>query len=244
MLQEIWFSFLYQPLFNALVWIYTNIAGQSMGWAVVWLTLFLRLLLLPLTIISEYNAHRKEKAVAEAQKAILAYKNDKVAQREVVRKIIKKYKVSPWAKAVSLGVQALVLILLYQVFIGGITGERMIKVLYPSVDFPGRINNVFYGTEIGAPHNVVWAGIVALYLLLAIFIEHQSQDINRKWDRGEMYYLVLFPLFTFAILWWLPMVKSLFILTTMVFSDSISMVRHFLLKKKVTDQHGADGAHH
>lgn len=234
MLETIWFSFLYQPLFNALIWIYTNIANQNMGWAVIWLTVFLRILLLPLSIISEYNNHRKEKAVEEAQRAVSAYKNDRIAQKDVIRKIMKKYKVSPWARVLSLGIQALVLVLLYQVFIGGITGEKMIKILYPSIDFPGRINNNFYGFDIGAPHDYIWAGLAALYLLVAIFIESRGK---KGWEKSEMYYLVLFPIFMFLILWWLPMVKSLFILTTMLFSDAISLLRHFFFAKKKEDAH-------
>ena len=230
MLQAIWFSLLFQPLFNALVWIYSNLAEQNMGWAVVWLTIFLRIFLLPLTIISEYNAHRKEKAIEEAKKAVEAYKNDRVAQKEVIRKIIKRYRVSPWAKVLLLGIQALVLVLLYQVFINGISGEKMIRIIYPWVDFPGRINNVFYGTDIGLAHNDLWAGAAAVYMLVSIFIENKSK---KTWEKSEAYYLVLFPLFTFLILWYLPMVKSLFILTTMVFSDLISLARHFFFKKKI-----------
>ena len=47
---------------------------------------------------------------------------------EEIRKIMKKNMVSPWAKVMSLGFQLLVLVLLYQVFIRGITGERVIKL--------------------------------------------------------------------------------------------------------------------
>lgn len=230
MLDFIWFSFLYQPLFNALVWIYTTLAGQNMGWAVVWLTIFLRLFLLPLSIVSEYNAHRKEKALQEATKAVEAYKNDRIAQRDVIRKIIKKYKVSPWAKVALLAIQALVMVLLYQVFIGGITGEKMLKHLYPTVDFPGRINNVFFGTDIGAPHNAVWAGAAAIYLFITIYIEAQ---VKRGWTKSEMYFLLFFPTVVFAFLWYLPMVKTLFILTTLVFSDIVSLGRHLFFKKAV-----------
>ena len=219
----IWNAFLYQPLFNALIWIYSNIADHNLGWAVVWLTIFLRILLLPLTIVSELTAVRRRRALEEAEKAILAYKNDHIAQKEVVRKIVRRYHISPWAKVASLGIQLLVLILLYQVFIRGISGQRIFKVLYPWLDYPGKINTVFYGFEIGKIHDWLWAGIAALYLLISIIIEKRAEKKNDKnWDKSEMYFLLFFPLFTFAILWYLPMVKSLFILTTMVFSDIIS----------------------
>ena len=132
MLSYFWSAFLYQPLFNALIWIYLNIAGRNLGWAVVWLTIFLRAILLPLTIISERDAIRQEKVNEEARHAAKAFKNDAVAQKEEIRKIMRKNKISPWAKVITLGAQLLVLILLYQVFIRGINGERVIKFLYPS----------------------------------------------------------------------------------------------------------------
>jgi hypothetical protein len=39
-----------------------------------------------------------------------------------------------------------------------------------------------------------------------------------------MYFLLFFPLITFIVLWYLPMVKSLFILTTMIFSDIVGLI--------------------
>lgn len=235
-----WYTFLYQPLFNALIWIYEFVAGQNLGWAVIWLTIFLRIVLLPLTIMSERNAIIQERAAEEAQSVIGAYKNDLIAQKEAARKIVKKYRLSPWAKVVSLFIQLLVLVLLYQVFINGITGERMAKTLYDFINFPGKLNTVFYGFEIGRRNDSLWAGLAAGYLFISIFLESRG---HKYWDRSQLYYLLFFPLFTFAILWYLPMVKSLFILTTMIFSDIISLIRHLIFPpKKPSDGHGA--AHH
>ena len=222
MLALLWFTFLYQPVFNALIVIYSTIAGENLGWAVVWLTIFLRILLLPLTIIAERNQLHRQKGLTEAGAALKAYRNDAVAQREAARKIMRKYRISPWAKVVTLGIQAVVFILLYQVFIRGITGEKVVKILYPEVDYPGAINTVFYGVEIGQSHQVVWAGVAAVYLFLSIFLASRQR---RVWQKSEMYFMIFFPLFTFAALWYLPMVKSLFILTTMIFSDIIKLIR-------------------
>ncbi len=229
MLSYFWQTFLYQPLFNALIWIYLNIAGRNLGWAVVWLTIFLRIILLPLTIISERDAIRQEKVEEEAKNAARAFKNDAVAQKEEIRRVMKKNMVSPWAKVMQLGLQLLVLVLLYQVFLRGITGERVIKLLYPWIDFPGKINIDFYGFNIGKVHDSLWAGLAAIYLFVSILIHEKS---GHKADRSKMTFLFLFPLFTFFALWLLPMVKSLFILTTMVFSDMITITRMVIFPEK------------
>lgn len=232
MLEYIWTSILYQPVFNALIWIYENIADKNMGWAVIWLTIFLRILLLPLTIISESNAYKEVNAEKEAEEAARAFKNDPVAQKEMVRRIIRKNKISPWAKVATLGIQVLVLILLYQVFVRGMSGEKMLKFLYPAIDFPGKINNIFYGFDISKTYDAVWAGICAGYIFIFNLIEHRGR---KKWAGSEVAFLILFPAFTFFALWILPMVKSLFILTSMIFSDTITLMRvaFFPVKKRV-----------
>jgi membrane protein insertase Oxa1/YidC/SpoIIIJ len=222
MLTEFWFSFLYQPTLNLLVWIYNNISGQNMGWAVVILTVLLRTVLLPLSIISQRSSYRREQAEAEALSAIQSFKNDPIAQKEEYRKIMKKHRISPWAKVLLLLIQLLFLILLYQVFMGGIFGERLIKVLYQSISFPGAVNNLFYSANLGITHNFWWALAPALYLFISTII---TTDKNDGWQKSEVVFLFLFPLFVFIALWILPMVKSLFILTSILFSDMLNLMR-------------------
>lgn len=241
MLSELWTSYLYQPLFNALIWIYINIANKNMGWAVIWLTVFLRIVLLPLTLISQRNSAKEKEIEEQAIQAAKAFKNDQVAQKEAIRRVMKRYRVSPWAKAALLGFQALVFILLYQVFIRGITGDKILKFLYPAIDFPGKINVDFYGFNIGAHHDIFWAGLVAAYLFISIYFGSKKE---KKKDQPRLAYAFLFPLFTGFVLWLLPMVKSLFILTTMVFSDTILLLKKIFFPPKKADNKSGSAAHH
>jgi len=229
MFSYIWVTFLYQPLFNALVWIYTNVSHQNLGWAVVWLTIFLRLILLPLTIIGERNAIKQDRIEAEALEGVKAFKHDHIAQKDEFRRIMKKNRISPWAKVLVMAVQLLVLVLLYQVFMKGIIGGGVSRILYPFIDYPGKLNIYFYGFNLGKFYDTLWAGIAAVYLLVSIMVENKNK---KHWDRGEMFYVMVFPLFTFFALWLLPMVKSLFILTSMIFSDTITIIRKLLFPVK------------
>lgn len=229
MLSTIWFVVLYQPIFNALIWIYSTLAGQNLGWAVVILTIFMRIILLPLTLISQGNAQKNKKVEQEARAAVEVYKNDPVTQKEEFRKFMKAHQISPWAKMLSLVFQLLLFLLLYQVFIHGISGEKIIKTLYSFVDYPGILNTSFYGFEIGQTHVTLWAALVGLYLFISILIRSFFDGAMKK---SELYFLIFFPLFTFTLLWFLPMVKSLFILTTMVFSDIVSVFHALFFAKK------------
>jgi len=224
----IWNDLLYQPVFNVLIWLYNNTAHQNLGWAVVYLTVFLRILLLPLTVIGERNKVRDEQVQEYIKKIEKEFRNDPTLQKEEIRKLVKRNKINPWAKVLALGIQLLVLILLYQVFLQGITGEKLLRTLYEWVDFPGSINIFFYGFNIGARHDIVWPGFVAIVLLAEIYIDFKRHKENVT--KSDLAYFILFPAFSFYILWLLPMVKSIFILTSMFFGMFIGLIIRALFK--------------
>ncbi len=212
----IWHDFLYQPLFNFLIWIYNNWTDQNLGWAVVYLTVILRVVLLPFTLVSEKAKAKNEEINAEIKKIEKDYQDDPIMRKEELRRLFKQRKARPWSKVVVLGVQMLVLVLLYQVFLRGITGEKILKILYNFVDFPGQINTMFFGFDLGVRHDFIWPGAVAVFLLAEIYWDYRKHKFNLT--KADLAYFILFPAFSFIVLWYLPMVKSLFILTTMTFS--------------------------
>lgn len=223
MLINLWNDWLYQPLFNSLIWIYNNWTDMNFGWAVVYLTIMLRVVLLPFTLIDERNRVRNTELLTDVMRINKEYPSDLVARKEEIRRVLKKRRVQPWAKAIVLGIQVLVLILLYQVFLRGITGDKILKILYPWVQFPGAINLDFYGFDLGRRHDIIWSGLVAVWLLIEIYFDHRKKK-NFGVKKADLTYFVLFPAFVFFLLWYLPMVKSLFILTSMAFSLLIGLV--------------------
>lgn len=238
MFEFIWNEILYQPLFNVLIWMYNNVTDHNLGWSVILLTLALRVFMLPLSIISEYNRVRNQELAAEIETAGQDFKFDPVLRKEYVRKLVRARKVHPWAKTLGLAVQLLVLLLLYQVFWRGITGEKLITYLYDWVDFPGTINIMFYGFNLAADHDIVWAGIVAVLMLVEVYLEvRRNKNAPTK---SDLLYFILFPLATFYLLWILPMVKSLFVLTSILFSAIVNPLLHSAMKPKKkaeTDTH-------
>ncbi|MBI2436846.1 MAG: YidC/Oxa1 family membrane protein insertase [Candidatus Magasanikbacteria bacterium] len=234
MLEIIWNDFLYRPLFNVLIWLYNNWADQNLGWAIIYLTLLLRIVMLPLTILTERNVLKNIELEDEIKHAEKDFRNDPILQKEEIRKRIKQKKVRPWTKVLSLGIQLLVLILLYQVFLRGITGEKLIKFLYDWVDFPGSINTVFYGFHLERTHGIFWPGVVALFLLAEIYIDYRSKKMQLT--KADLFYFLFFPAASFLILWILPMVKSLFILTSLIFSAIIHQFMKILFKPKTVEK--------
>ncbi len=212
----IWNEFLYKPLFNLLIWIYNNWTAGDLGWAVVYLTIILRVALLPFFLINEFNRLKNEELYKEIKDIDKVYQNDQVLKKQEIRRVLKQRRVQPWAKVVVLGIQALVLVLLYQVFLRGITGEKILKILYNSVEFPGVINTYFYGFDLGMRHDFIWAGAVGVFLLVEIYLKFRR--LKGGVQKRDLAYFIFFPLAVFIMLWLLPMVKSLFILTSFIFS--------------------------
>lgn len=210
----IWNDWLYQPVFNFLIWIYNNWTDQNLGWAIVYLTVLLRLVLLPFTIVTEKGKIKNEELYEEVKRIDKEYSRDPILKKQEIRKVLKKRRVYPWAKFISIGVQALMFLLLYQVFLRGITGDKIMKILYPTIDFPGKINTMFYGFDLAQPYSLFWPGLVAVWFAGEIYLTLRGKQASSS----DLMYFIVFPLFIFLFLWWLPAVKSVFFLTSMVFS--------------------------
>lgn len=233
MLLALWNEFLYRPLFNLLIFIYNNWTGMNLGWAVVVLTILLRLALLPFSLLNERNRIRNAVLAGEIADLKKQYHNDPVMLKEEIRGVLKKRKVQPWAKVIVLGIQLLVLVLLYQVFLRGITGEKLLKVLYPSVQYPGVINTRFYGFELGRAQTASWAAVAALWLAAEIYLEFsRRRKLGLGIHKNDLAYFVFFPLAVFGILYALPMVKSLFVLTSFSFSAIIGQFSKLIFRTK------------
>jgi YidC/Oxa1 family membrane protein insertase len=236
---SLWFTILYQPLLNALIWTYTNYANQNLAWAVIIMTVALRLALVPFSLVSEKNEAKRRLLEQDGKKLAVIYKNDPVAQQEELRKIMKKNHISPWARFFTLVVQVLLFVVLYQVFINGVQNDEIMKDLYPGVSYPGKLNTLFFGFDISKNHTVLWAGFTAAYILVSTLVEGVLR--KKSWEKSDVYFLIFFPLSIFVGLWFLPMVKSIFLLTTVVFSDIIKALFSWLQREKKTEHDTHNG---
>src|SRR3989339_454530 len=98
----LWTTFLYNPLLNALVALYNNFAGQNLGVAIIELVVVIRIFMLPLTVISERARARYESLREKLSQVEDMYKNDPIAKKEMMRKLLERNKIKPWAKAMVL----------------------------------------------------------------------------------------------------------------------------------------------
>ncbi|MFC1702962.1 YidC/Oxa1 family membrane protein insertase [Patescibacteria group bacterium] len=223
---EIWHDIFYTPLLNFLMFLYAGPAFGNLGIAVIELTIVLRLVLLPLSILDERNRFRYEKLDRRIEEIERDFKGDHVMRKDKIRELLRTHKVNYWSKVIVLGVQLMVLILLYQVFIGGIRFTSQ-EVLYSWVAAPFAVNTHFVGFDL-SESSMFWAGIVATLLFMQIYtVQKQREHLVTK---SDVMYLFLLPLFTLIILSLLPMVKALFVLTSMIVTMVIFAIRKIFFR--------------
>lgn len=219
MLEFIWGDFLYKPIFNLLIILYEYNNAFNLGLAVIYLTVIFRILLLPFTFFAQRNKVRYEMLSNEVEKIKEDYRHDPEQAKTEVRRSMKKYKIRPWAKAIVLGVQGVVLIVLYQVFMGGINNK--FDALYPSIATPDFVQLSFMGINL-AEKNVLLSVVVGVILFFEIFFFQRK--MKNMLTKSDIVFRYFFPLFSAIFLSILPSVKSIFILTSILFTIIVSLV--------------------
>jgi YidC/Oxa1 family membrane protein insertase len=140
----IFHTLLYQPIFNLLVFLYDIIPGDEIGFAIIALTILIKILLWPLMS----KSLKSQKALQELQPKIEELKEQHAEDREKLAKemmeLYQKEKVNPLSSCLPVIIQLPILIALYRVLLNGF-GSGTLEQLYPFIPNPEFINYVFLG---------------------------------------------------------------------------------------------------
>lgn len=143
-MRELFDLIFYQPLFNALIWLYNTVALQDLGIAIFMLTVIIRAILWPLS----HKAIEAQKMMQELQPKLDAikkqHKDNKQAQTQAIMELYKQEKVNPFGSCVPMLIQLPVFLALYWVLGAGLKSEHL-DLLYPFVTNPGTINPIAFG---------------------------------------------------------------------------------------------------
>ncbi|MFH1841251.1 MAG: YidC/Oxa1 family membrane protein insertase [Candidatus Nealsonbacteria bacterium] len=229
---------LYQPLFNALVFLYEHIPGHDFGIAVIVFTILIKFILYPLGA----QGIRSQKALSTLQPKIKEiqekFKNDKEKQSRLLMDLYKQEKVNPFSGCLPLLIQLPVLFALFQVFRKGF-GEEQLGSLYNFVSNPGHIDTVFLGIVNLAEASVV----LAILTGIAQFIQTKmvtpkttgqskkgALDFSQMMQKQMLYFL---PIFTVFILWRFPSALALYWLVSTLFTI---FQQYIILKKRTIEK--------
>ncbi|HBR80808.1 MAG: Inner membrane protein translocase component YidC, short form OxaI-like protein [Candidatus Uhrbacteria bacterium GW2011_GWE2_45_35] len=175
-------TFLYQPLFNLLIWLYNVIPGQDLGFAIIAISLLIRVVFWPLSQASL----RSQKALQDLQPKLDAlkeqFKNDKEGLAKAMMELYKTEKVNPMSSCLPLLIQLPILWALYRVLCDGMNTDSLVN-LYPFVQHPETINLNFLGfINLSEPYLVmaIIAGILQFVQTKMLIAKRPPKKLRKE----------------------------------------------------------------
>lgn len=161
---DIFNTILFEPILNLLIYFYNLLPGESLGWSIILLTVIISIILWPVSH-KGFKAQRSMQQIQPKLKEIQEkYKDDKQKQSQEMMKFYRENKVSPFASCLPLIIQGIVLIGLYQALRKGLGGlELGPEVLYSWVASPGELKTTFFGMDLAATRNWIFAILAGLF---------------------------------------------------------------------------------
>jgi YidC/Oxa1 family membrane protein insertase len=163
--------------------------GLPWGWAVVGLTLIVRILIVPVTVRQIHSMQELQAHAPELKALQQRYKHDKVKQREEVMKFYKENRINPAAACLPILFQFPIFIALYFVLRDF---EREVFPKYPDSDL-GWLGIVPDITDELTAH---WSG----YVLLVIYVASQVASGWFMSAQAQMSQRIMFLILPFIIL--------------------------------------------
>lgn len=214
---------IYQPLYNALIILYNFI--PDLGVAIILLTVFIRLLLLPMAKKSIESQKKMQEIQPELNKLKEKYKDDRQKQSLEQMALFKKYDINPASGCLPMIVQIIFLIALYKVFMAGINAENHLGLLYGFVQDPGKLNPMAFGFLNLAKSSIFLAAVAAVLQFWQTKMMMAKQPVVEKKDGEEPDFqtimqkqmLYIGPFMTLFIGYKFPAGLPLYWLTTTIF---------------------------
>lgn len=145
-----------QPLFNLLVFLVDRIPNHSLGWAVVAMTLLVRLILL----FPNQKAMKSQRKLQKLQPEIQALKKKHGKNQQAMAMgtmaLYKQHKVNPMSSCLPIFLQMPFLLGIYFVVRDGISPQfqGLLYAFQSKVDL-SMVNNAFFGLDLSVPN--IWA---------------------------------------------------------------------------------------
>ena len=166
---------------HILDWLHTSV-GLPWAWAVVVLTVFVRILLVPLVIKQIHSMQSLQRHAPEMKAIQQKYKNDKQKQQEELMKFYRENKVNPAASCLPIVLQMPVFFALYFVL-------RHFSKHPPS----GSLSWLGFVPDISKAATSHWSG----YILLVIYVASQMAStyyMGTTMDKAQRTILLVMPI--------------------------------------------------
>lgn len=237
MLSDLFTTIIYQPFFNILVGFYWILglftdAKPDMGIAVIFLTILIRILLLPLSLNGD-KSEKERREIAEKIKDIeKQYSNEPIEKEKEIRKIMSTNKSVLFGELINLFIQVSIALMLWKIFKTGLEGEdfHLIYSFMPEFDLP--FNLIFLGkydlSKTSFALNLIQSLLIFIMESISLFTSPY------KVSQSEVVRLQLvLPVVSFIIFMGLPAGKKVFVIATLTFSILLQIYK--IIRRKLRD---------
>jgi len=212
---------LYQPLFNALIFLAWLVPGHNVGVAIILLTLVVRALLYPLNA----SMIKSQQALASLQPEIdrikTDFKDDQQAQSRAMMELYQTKKINPFGSCILLLIQLPILWILYRVFTVGLDTSHF-ALLYSFLPRPDSLATSFLGINLIKPSLIIGAlaGIAQFFQSRQLIASQPKPAADSKDAASQTQAMIakqsmyLFPALTIFISARFPAALALYWLTT------------------------------
>lgn len=202
-MKNLYHLLLIDPLLSLLVFLYERVTFNDLGFAIILLTVIVRIVLYPLFYKSLKQQHVLKKIQPHIHAIQTKHKDDRAEQGKALMALYKEHGVNPLMSLGLIFVQLPILIALYQVFITP----------------PAGLNQSFAGLIILNERSFLLVLVAALlqYLLGVMSIKGTAHDTGPA-AQTMRNMILIGPMITVAVLWSLPAAVGLYWVATTLFS--------------------------
>ncbi|MBK5215230.1 MAG: YidC/Oxa1 family membrane protein insertase [Candidatus Pacebacteria bacterium] len=230
-MSALWNSIFYNPIYNILIFIIDNITFGDVGFAIILVTIIVKLALAPLTrksIKSQILMKRMEPEIKQIKKD---YPN-KEEQAKKTFELYKKYGTNPFSGCLVIIIQLPIIFALYYVFYKGLSIDS--SIIYSFIQIPTTLHTNFLGLLEMGEKSIVLAFLAGLTQFIQGYLATpikpkleivKEEDINapktfqeQLSDSMQMNVRYILPIFIAFIAWQISAAVALYWITSNVFT--------------------------
>lgn len=226
---ELFITLIYQPFLNVLVFFYWCLGfvmdgKPDMGVAVILLTIFIRILLLPLSIAGDRSEKERREIAGKVKELEEAFAADPIRLEKEKKGIFKTNRRVLISELINLAIQVAIALMLWKMFATGLPGEdiHLIYGFMPEVVLPFNLNFLGWFDLSHTSYTLNAIQSLLIFVLETISLYTSPYPVRR--DEVVRLQLVL-PVMSFIIFMGLPAGKKLFVITSLIFSIILTLVK-------------------
>lgn len=223
------------PILNLLIFFYNTIALRDLGLAIIFVTLFIRIVLYPFFHTGAKQQMLMQRIQPKIKKIQELHKDDREKQAAALMELYKEHGVNPFSSILLLIIQLPILLALYRIILSGLTTSALTG-LYSFVATPQTINAMFLGF-INLKQPNLWLVLLAavtqfFQARLAIWRDPNNTTALSAPEKMARQMAFIAPVITIVIFYSLPSAVGLYWLTSSVFSIFQQMIVNKHLRAK------------